>query len=214
VTRLDGSHASSATEFRRADGRHRVVVTGMGLVTPLGTGRREVWESAVLGPLDALVANAGITRDGLAVRMSDEDWRAVLDTNLSGAFFTIRPALRGMLKRRAGTIVAVSSVVGITGNPGQVNYAAAKAGIIGMVKALAREAGPRGVRVNAVAPGYIATDMTSRLSDDQRAHLLGSTPLGRLGTPEDVAAAVAFLCSDGAAYITGTVLPVDGGLVA
>jgi 3-oxoacyl-[acyl-carrier protein] reductase len=167
-----------------------------------------------LGPLDALVANAGITRDGLAVRMSDEDWRAVLDTNLSGAFFTIRPALRGMLKRRAGTIVAVSSVVGITGNPGQVNYAAAKAGIIGMVKALAREAGPRGVRVNAVAPGYIATDMTSRLSDDQRAHLLGSTPLGRLGTPEDVAAAVAFLCSDGAAYITGTVLPVDGGLVA
>jgi 3-oxoacyl-[acyl-carrier protein] reductase len=167
-----------------------------------------------LGPLDALVANAGITRDGLAMRMSDDDWRAVLDTNLSGAFFTIRPALRGMLKRREGAIVAVSSVVGITGNPGQVNYAAAKAGIIGMVKSLAREVGPRGVRVNAVAPGYITTDMTAALSDDQRDQLLGNTPLGRLGTPEDVAAAVAFLCSPGAGYVTGTVLPIDGGLAA
>jgi 3-oxoacyl-[acyl-carrier protein] reductase len=167
-----------------------------------------------LGPLDALVANAGITRDGLAMRMSDDDWTAVLDTNLSGAFYTIRPALRGMMKRRAGAVVAVSSVVGISGNPGQVNYAAAKAGIIGMVKSLAREVGPRGVCVNAVAPGYITTDMTSELSDDQRNLLLGNTPLGRLGTPEDVASAVAFLCSPGAAYITGTVLPIDGGLAA
>lgn len=167
-----------------------------------------------LGPLDVLVANAGITRDGLAMRMSDDDWTAVLDTNLSGAFYTIRPALRGMVKRRAGAIVAVSSVVGISGNPGQVNYAAAKAGIIGMVKSLAREVGPRGVCVNAVAPGYITTDMTAELSDGQRDLLLGNTPLGRLGTPEDVAAAVAFLCSPGAAYITGAVLPIDGGLAA
>ena len=165
-----------------------------------------------LGPLDAVVLNAGITRDGLAVRMSAEDWSAVIDTNLSGAFYTARPALRGMLRRRAGSIVAVSSIVGLTGNAGQANYAAAKAGMIGLARALAREAGPRGVRVNAVAPGYVSTDMTAGLSDDQRAALLAQTPLGRLGEPEDVAAAVAFLCSPAAAFITGAVLSVDGGL--
>jgi 3-oxoacyl-[acyl-carrier protein] reductase len=165
-----------------------------------------------LGPLDALVLNAGITRDGLAVRMSADDWSAVIDTNLSGAFYTARPALRGMLRRRSGSIVAVSSIVGLTGNAGQANYAAAKAGLIGLVRALAREAGGRGVRVNAVAPGYIATAMTASLSDDQRVGILAATPLGRLGTPEDVAGAVAFLCSPDAAFITGAVLSVDGGL--
>jgi 3-oxoacyl-[acyl-carrier protein] reductase len=165
-----------------------------------------------LGPLDAVVLNAGITRDGLAVRMTPDDWNAVIDTNLSGAFFTARPALRGMLRRRAGSIVAVSSIVGLIGNAGQANYAAAKAGMIGMVRALAREAGGRGVRVNAVAPGYITTDMTAGLSDEHRDALLASTPLGRLGSPDDVAAAVAFLCSEDAAFITGAVLPVDGGL--
>jgi len=151
-----------------------------------------------LGSLDAVVLNAGITRDGLAVRMSAEDWSAVIDTNLSGAFYTARPALRGMLRRRSGSIVAVSSVVGLIGNAGQVNYAAAKAGMLGMVRALAREAGSR--------------DMTAELSDAQREGLLAQTPLGRLGSPGDVAAAVAFLCSPAAAFITGATLSVDGGL--
>jgi 3-oxoacyl-[acyl-carrier protein] reductase len=167
---------------------------------------------AELGSLDAVVLNAGITRDGLFVRMSTEDWRAVIDTNLSGAFYVSRAAVRGMLRRRAGTIVAVSSIVGLTGNAGQANYAAAKAGMIGMVKSLAKEVGGRGIRVNAVAPGYIATDMTADLGDDQRDRILAGTPLGRLGTPGDVAAAVAFLCSDDAAFITGSVIRVDGGL--
>jgi 3-oxoacyl-[acyl-carrier protein] reductase len=137
----------------------------------------------------------------------------VIDTNLTGAFFTARPALRGMLRRRAGSIVAVSSVTGLGGNAGQANYAAAKAGLIGLVRALARECGPRGVRVNAVAPGYVETDMTADvLTPERREEILALTPLGRLGTPADVAGVVAFLCSPHAGYVTGAVLPIDGGL--
>ena len=164
------------------------------------------------GELDVLVNNAGITRDGLLMRMSDDDWRAVLDTNLGGVFHTCRAASRGMLKRRVGSIVNVSSVVGVHGNPGQTNYGAAKAGIIGFTKSLARELGGRGVRANVVAPGYIDTRLTQELPEELKDAMLHNTPLGRFGSPEDVARAVRFLCSDEASFITGEVLLVDGGL--
>ena len=165
-----------------------------------------------LGDLDILVNNAGVTRDTLIARMSDEDWETVIDTNLRGTFNTSRAVARKMLRRRSGAIVNLSSVVGVHGNPGQANYAASKAGIIGLTKALARELGSRGVRVNAIAPGYISTELTDVLNEEQRGLILGNTPLGRLGEPGDVAGAVRFLCSDEAAFITGEVLLVDGGL--
>jgi 3-oxoacyl-[acyl-carrier protein] reductase len=165
-----------------------------------------------LGDVDVLVNNAGVTRDTLIARMSDEDWSEVIDTNLRGTFNTCRAVSRKMLRRRSGAIVNLSSVVGVHGNPGQANYAASKAGIIGLTKALARELGVRGVRVNAIAPGYITTELTDVLTEEQTGLILGNTPLGRLGSPADVAAAVRFLCSDEAAFITGDVLLVDGGL--
>jgi 3-oxoacyl-[acyl-carrier protein] reductase len=165
-----------------------------------------------LGDIDALVNNAGVTRDTLIARMTDDDWQMVIDTNLRGTFNTSRAVSRKMLRRRAGSIVNLSSVVGVHGNPGQANYAASKAGIIGLTKALARELGSRGVRVNAIAPGYIATELTDVLPEEARGLILQNTPLGRLGEPEDVAGAVRFLCSDEAAFITGEVLLVDGGL--
>jgi 3-oxoacyl-[acyl-carrier protein] reductase len=164
------------------------------------------------GELDILVNNAGITRDGLLMRMPDDDWRAVLETNLGGVFHTCRAASRGMLKRRSGSIVNVSSIVGVHGNAGQTNYAAAKAGIIGFTKSLARELGNRGVRANVVAPGYVSTRLTDELPEELKDQMLRNTPLGRFGSPEDVAGAVRFLGSDEAAFITGAVLLVDGGL--
>jgi 3-oxoacyl-[acyl-carrier protein] reductase len=164
------------------------------------------------GDLDVLVNNAGITRDGLLARMPDQDWRDVIETNLSAMFYTCRAAARPMMKRRGGSIVNVSSIVGVHGNPGQTNYAAAKAGIIGFTKSLARELGSRGVRANVVAPGYVTTQLTDVLPDEAKAAMLAATPLGRLGDPEDVARAVRFLCSDEASFITGEVLLVDGGL--
>ena len=164
------------------------------------------------GDVDLLVNNAGLTRDGLIARMSDDDWRAVIDTNLGGVFHTCRAVARGMMKRRSGAIVNVSSVVGVHGNPGQTNYAASKAGIIGFTKALARELGTRGVRANVVAPGYVRTRLTEVLGDELTGAMLANTPLGRLGEPEDIASAVRFLCSDEASFITGEVVLVDGGL--
>jgi 3-oxoacyl-[acyl-carrier protein] reductase len=175
---------------------------------------RELVEQAEesLGDLDILVNNAGITRDTLVARMSDEDWGAVLATNLGGTFYTCRAVARKMLRRRSGAIVNLTSVVGLHGNLGQANYAASKAGIIGLTKALAKELGTRGVRVNAIAPGYVTTDITTALPEEIRETILRSTALGRLGEPEDVARAVRFLCSDEASFVTGEVLLVDGGL--
>ena len=164
------------------------------------------------GDIDILVNNAGLTRDGLLARMSDEDWREVIDTNLGSVYYTCRAVARGMMKRRSGSIVNVSSIVGLRGNLGQTNYAASKAGIIGFTKSLARELGSRGVRANVVAPGYIHTRLTDVLPEEARDAMLANTPLGKLGDPEDVAGAVRFLCSDEASFITGEVLLVDGGL--
>jgi 3-oxoacyl-[acyl-carrier protein] reductase len=164
------------------------------------------------GELDILVNNAGVTRDGLLARMGDEDWREVIETNLSSVFYTCRAVTRPMMKRRSGAIVNVSSVVGVHGNLGQTNYGAAKAGIIGFTKSLARELGSRGVRANVVAPGYVKTRLTDVIPEDLQGVMLANTPLGRLGDPEDVAGAVRFLCSDEASFITGEVLLVDGGL--
>ena len=164
------------------------------------------------GDVDVLVNNAGLTRDGLLVRMGDEDWRTVIDTNLSSVFYTCRAAARTMMRKRAGSIVNVSSIVGVHGNWGQTNYAASKAGIIGFTKSLARELGSRNVRANVVAPGYVKTQLTDVLPEEATQAMLTNTPLGRLGDPEDVAGAVRFLCSDAAAFVTGAVLLVDGGL--
>lgn len=166
-----------------------------------------------MGSLDILVNNAGVTRDNVLMRLKDEDWNAVMDTNLKGAFNTVRAASRGMMKRRAGRVINITSVVGITGNKGQANYAASKAGLIGLTKSTARELASRGILVNAIAPGYIETDMTAELSDDVRSALQSQIALGRLGQPEDIAAVVRFLAGPGAAYITGQVLVVDGGMV-
>ncbi len=164
------------------------------------------------GELDILVNNAGLTRDGVLARMSDEDWRVVLETNLSSVFYTCRAVTRSMMRKRAGAIVNVSSIVGVHGNWGQTNYAASKAGIIGFTKSLARELGSRNVRANVVAPGYVRTRLTNVLPEQATQAMLGATPLGRLGEPGDVAGAVRFLCSDEASFITGEVLLVDGGL--
>jgi 3-oxoacyl-[acyl-carrier protein] reductase len=167
----------------------------------------------LLGPIDILVNNAGLTRDNILLRLNEEDWDAVLDANLKGAFNTTRAVIKGMMKRRLGRIINMSSIVGLTGNKGQANYAASKAGLIGFTKSVAKEYASRNILVNCVAPGFIETDMTASLPDEARATLLEDIALGRLGRPQDVAGTVLFLASDLAAYITGQVLVVDGGMV-
>jgi 3-oxoacyl-[acyl-carrier protein] reductase len=164
------------------------------------------------GDIDVLVNNAGLTRDGLLARMSDDDWRTVIDTNLSSVFYTCRAVTRPMMKKRGGSIVNISSVVGVHGNWGQTNYAASKAGIIGFTKSLARELGSRNIRANVVAPGYVKTALTDVLPEDATAAMIQNTPLGRVAEPEEIAGAVRFLASDAAGFITGEVLLVDGGL--
>ncbi len=168
---------------------------------------------AALGRIDILVNNAGITRDNLALRLKDEDWQAVIDVNLTAAFRLTRAALRGMIRRRHGRVICISSVIGVTGNAGQANYAAAKAALIGMAKSLAAETASRGITVNCIAPGMITTAMTDRLSEEQRTRIAGTIPMGRFGTPEDVASAAVFLASAEAGYMTGQTLHVNGGMV-
>ena len=168
---------------------------------------------AALGQLDIVVNNAGVTRDGLAMRMKDEDWLAVLEVNLTAGFRLIRAALRGMLRRRHGRIICVTSLVGVAGNPGQANYAASKAGMIGMAKSIAAEVATRGITVNCIAPGFITTAMTDKLSDDQKARGASAIPMERFGTSEEVAAAAVYLASGEAAYVTGQTLHVNGGMV-
>ncbi len=207
----DEARARSAAEGLGGEGR------GMGIAADVGDPAQAEAATATvereLGPVDILVNNAGVTRDGVLVRMSHEDWDTVLDVNLRGAFTLMKLVTRGMMKRRWGRIVNVTSVVGLTGNRGQANYAASKAGLIGLTKAAAKELATRNILVNAVAPGFIDTDMTRDLPDEAKQALLQQIPLGRLGTAAEVAGVVLFLASDLANYITGQVLVVDGGMV-
>ncbi len=165
-----------------------------------------------MGAVDILVNNAGVTKDGLMMRMSDEDWQKVLEINLTGAFRLSRSVMRGMMKRRTGRIINISSIVGVTGNPGQVNYAASKAGLIGFSKSMAQEVASRGITVNCIAPGFIETPMTDALTDEQKQALIGRIPSGKLGTPEDIAAACVYLASEEAQYMTGQTLNINGGM--
>jgi 3-oxoacyl-[acyl-carrier protein] reductase len=208
---LAGTRRAALDELAQALGARAFVAAG-DLADPAAADALVKAAEEAAGALDVLVNNAGLTRDQLALRMKDEDWQKVIDVDLSAGFRLARAAMRGMMKRRWGRIVGIASVVGVTGNPGQANYAAAKAGMIGMSKALAHELASRGITVNCVAPGYIASAMTETLSEEQRARVAATVPMGRMGTPDEVAAAVLFLASDEARYVTGHTLHVNGGM--
>ncbi len=207
----DESRAREVVETLRGKGRGLAVKADVAVPEEVEAAIAQV--EKVLGPIDILVNNAGVTRDSVLVRMSEADWDAVLDANLKGAFNTMKVATRGMMKRRWGRVVNITSIVGLTGNRGQANYAASKAGLLGLTKAVAKELASRNVLVNAVAPGFIDTDLTRAVPEQARTTLIEQIPLGRLGAPADVAGAVLFLASDLADYITGQVLVVDGGMV-
>lgn len=202
-----------ALDTLAAELKERVVVLPANLSDPAEVEALVAQAETAMGSLDILVNNAGITRDGLAMRMKDEDWNAVLEVNLTAAFRLIRAAMKGMMKRRSGRIINITSVVGTMGNPGQANYCAAKAGMVGMSKALALETASRGMTVNCIAPGFIATPMTDVLKDEQKERILTGIPVGAMGTPEDIAAATVYLASAEAGYVTGQVLHVNGGMV-
>jgi 3-oxoacyl-[acyl-carrier protein] reductase len=209
---LSGTRESVLAELAAQLGE-RAVIAPANLSDPESVdGLVGAAEAAAGAPLDVLVANAGITRDGLILRMKDEDFEQVLKVNLESYFRLSRAAVKGMMKRRAGRIIGITSVVGVTGNPGQTNYAASKAGMIGFSKSLAQEVGSRGITVNCIAPGFIASPMTDVLNEQQRDAILGRIPLGRLGTGDEIAAAAVYLASDEAAYVTGQTLHVNGGM--
>jgi 3-oxoacyl-[acyl-carrier protein] reductase len=209
---ISGTRANVLEELKAELGGERVHVLACNLSDSAAVEKLVPEAEAAMGSLDILVNNAGITRDGLAMRMKDDDWNAVIDVNLTASFRLARAAMRSMMKKRWGRIVNITSVVGVTGNPGQANYVASKAGVIGLTKSLAQELAARSVTVNAVAPGFIATPMTDVLNDKQKEAILGRVPAAKLGTPEDVAAAVLYLASEEAGYVTGQTLHVNGGM--
>jgi len=208
---VSGTRAGVLEELKASLGE-RVYVLPCNLSDPQDVEKLIPAAEAAMGSLDILVNNAGITRDGLAMRMKDDDWAAVIDVNLTAGFRLARAAMRGMMKRRFGRIIGITSVVGVTGNAGQANYAASKAGMIGLTKALAQELASRAVTVNCIAPGFIATPMTDGLNDKQKETIIAKVPAGRLGTPDDVAAAAVYLASNEASYVTGQTLHINGGM--
>lgn len=211
VVAISGRNAEKLTALA-ADLGTRVHVLPADLSDPAAADTLIKNAEAAMGALDILINNAGLTRDTLAMRMKDEDWQAVIDVNLTAPFRLARAALRGMMKKRYGRIVNIASIVGVTGNPGQANYCASKAGMIGWSKAMAAEVATRNVTVNCIAPGFIATSMTEVLKDDQKGAILSRIPAGRMGSPEDIAAAALYLSSNEAAYVTGQTLHVNGGM--